>query len=515
MSRASRLIVVVVLALGFGCGRAQDRVRVLVIGIDGADWEAIERLWAEGRLPNLRGLAERGIATRLASSYGISPVIWTTMATGVAPDRHGIEGFVVPTERGDVPVSSALRRVPALWNMLSEEGLRVGVVSWWASWPAEEVDGVVVVSDRVVSGDRLAPVSGRVAPAALEERLQAWLEQALDSDQPDFERTGVGARDRLSATVGRHLLSAEDLDLAMIYLRGVDVYSHLHWSEFEPERFGMPEGDRLGADPVTAAYEASDQAIGLLMEAAGAEWDVLVVSDHGFVAMESEEARVQLDLDRLLDDLGLLVRDPQGAVDVASSSVYTYASRAGAEIKSLRFGGAAATGTRAELAAALHRVRWGDGARAFRMRDPRPRERRSGADVVVRVLRPGADERLLLDGEPVAGVVRSVTRQSGTHYRETPGVLFAAGPHVDPDAELEGVSIHDLTPTVLAAFGLPVAEDFAGVARRELFTESLRARRPPRTIPSWGERAGSAAPVTSSVDDEILEDLRALGYLDH
>ncbi|HVS63613.1 MAG TPA: alkaline phosphatase family protein [Thermoanaerobaculia bacterium] len=512
-------LVVGLLALPSCRESAPDRVRLLVVGVDGADWEAIEKLWGEGRLPNLRALAERGVATRLATAYGKSPVIWTTMATGVAPERHGIEGFVVPTEQGDLPVSSAVRRVPALWNMLSDRGLRVGVVSWWASWPAEDVNGVVL-SDRVVSGDRLAAVSARVSPAALEGRLAGWLAQALAAEEPSFEREEVGARDRLSVTVGRHLLASEDLDLVMVYLRSVDVWSHLSWKRFEPERFGLSEAERVrGSDPVTDAYEASDQAIGLLMEAAGPEWNALVVSDHGFVAMEREEVRVGLDLDRLLAELGFLVRDERGAVDLEASRAYSYASRPGDEIKKLRTGGAAGPELRVELEAALDRVRWGDGARTLRVRDARALERRAGAEIVVRVLRPGADERLMLDGgsgspTPIEGVVRSVHRQSGTHYRETPGILFASGPHVDPTAELDGASIHDFAPTVLAAFGLPVAEDFVGAARRELFTGELRARHPASKIASWGDRAGVAAPAASSIDEEILQDLRALGYLD-
>ena len=117
------------------------RPPLIVIGVDGGEWKVIRRLWAEGKLPHFKAIADRGITATLHTAYNSSPVIWTTIATGVIPEVHGITDFVVPTPRGDVPVSSAVRKVPALWNMLSRAGRRVAVLGWWASWPAEPVNG--------------------------------------------------------------------------------------------------------------------------------------------------------------------------------------------------------------------------------------------------------------------------------------------------------------------------------------------------------------------------------------
>src|SRR3954454_1974367 len=85
--------------------RTVRRPPLIVIGIDGGEWKVIHRLWDEGKLPNLKRIAERGVATTLHTAYNSSPVIWTTIATGVTPEVHGITDFVVPTPRGDVPVS--------------------------------------------------------------------------------------------------------------------------------------------------------------------------------------------------------------------------------------------------------------------------------------------------------------------------------------------------------------------------------------------------------------------------
>ena len=49
-----------------------------------------------------------------------------------------------PTTGEDLPVTSRMRKVKALWNILSDAGRRVDVVGWWATWPPENVNGSIV-----------------------------------------------------------------------------------------------------------------------------------------------------------------------------------------------------------------------------------------------------------------------------------------------------------------------------------------------------------------------------------
>jgi len=66
--------------------------RTLIIGIDGATWDIIDRLADQGRLPNLKKLAGNGVRARLRSIPPfVSPVLWTTIASGKNSDKHGIE----------------------------------------------------------------------------------------------------------------------------------------------------------------------------------------------------------------------------------------------------------------------------------------------------------------------------------------------------------------------------------------------------------------------------------------
>jgi len=98
-----------------------------------------------------------------------SPAIWTTIVTGKNRREHGIDDFIVHLgegAEGSVPVTSNIRRVKALWNILTENGVSVGVVNWWATWPAEEVDGFIISDRAFYKG-----VQNATYPFVLQDRL--------------------------------------------------------------------------------------------------------------------------------------------------------------------------------------------------------------------------------------------------------------------------------------------------------------------------------------------------------
>ena len=121
--------------------------KVLLIGWDSADWRVLSPLMDEGLLPTLSSLVNRGVMGNLGTIEPIlSPIVWTSIATGKLPHKHGVLGFVEPDPLGggSRPVGSRTRRVRALWNMLSEAGLATHVVGWYAGHPAESINGVCV-----------------------------------------------------------------------------------------------------------------------------------------------------------------------------------------------------------------------------------------------------------------------------------------------------------------------------------------------------------------------------------
>ena len=173
-----------------------------------------------------------------------------------------------------------------------------------------------------------------------------------------------------------------------------------------------------------------------------------------------------------------------------------------------------------DLSDDLARLTWPDGSPLFVVRDASQREQSRGTDFEAFVLDrrvQSADDpetRVLLDGEPIDDLVEQVGRISGTHDEHTDGIVIATGPDLDPTADPSGLSIFDITPTLLYGLGLPVAEDFAGTPRVDLFTDAFRAGHPLRTIASWGSMDEPTDAERSSVDQELVDELRALGYIE-
>jgi hypothetical protein len=174
--------------------------KVLVLGLDGADWEILDRLEAQGAIPSLARLRREGAWGVLQSEEPmLSPILWTTIATGRPPTEHGILGFLTQREGRVEPVRSDERKVRAFWNVASEAGRRVGVMGWYASWPAEPVNGFLV-SDRAgthqIAGGAPRAASGLAWPENLVpevEALRTQVEREIDAKAAARYFTAAGA----------------------------------------------------------------------------------------------------------------------------------------------------------------------------------------------------------------------------------------------------------------------------------------------------------------------------------
>src|SRR5262249_34690721 len=124
--------------------------RLLLIGLDAADWQIAGPLIEAGRMPHLARLKKNGAWTELRSTNPmLSPLLWTSIATGKTPSEHRIIDCLVahPGPGKKVPIASTFRKTKALWNIYSDAGRNVDFIGWWATWPAESIRGHMV-SDR-------------------------------------------------------------------------------------------------------------------------------------------------------------------------------------------------------------------------------------------------------------------------------------------------------------------------------------------------------------------------------
>ena len=103
------------------------RRRVLVIGLDGADWALFEPLVQDGQLPNIARVRSEGAWGGMLSTHPpVSAPAWASFTTGVWPGKHGVVDFltVLPGRRNPVPVNAQWVKAPRVWHRAGEHGRR-------------------------------------------------------------------------------------------------------------------------------------------------------------------------------------------------------------------------------------------------------------------------------------------------------------------------------------------------------------------------------------------------------
>jgi predicted AlkP superfamily phosphohydrolase/phosphomutase/Flp pilus assembly protein TadD len=313
--------------------------KVLLIGLDGADWMILDRLERAQRIPNLARLRREGAWGVLRSEPPLlSPVVWTSIATGRSPVDHGIVGFLTVRDGKTEPVRSDERQVRAFWNILSNFGLSVGVTGWYASWPAEEVQGYQI-SDRIgahqVGSEAEAPDQHLVYPVELFseiEPIRRQITEAIRKDQlgrffnlprgggevlitDDQLDTflGIVRTTELYRAVVPALVGKYDPDLTAVYFEGTDAVGHL-FSQYEPPLMSGVGPDQAAVLGVTFErfYEYIDSVLGDLLSGIDRETTtVLVVSDHGF---KSGDARPGIESVRAGQEQAALWHRPEGVI---------------------------------------------------------------------------------------------------------------------------------------------------------------------------------------------------------
>ncbi|MBL8801122.1 MAG: tetratricopeptide repeat protein [Planctomycetes bacterium] len=312
-------------------GGASDEPRAVVIGVDGADWKLIDALVAQGELPHFAGLIRRGVRGDLAtlSDIPLSPVIWTSVATGKSAAKHGVTWFLVDQPDGSrAPVRSTNRQCDALWNIADRAGVATAVVGWWASFPAEPLERGLIASDALGfhgfgSTAREGDARGKVAPHSWFAKLDALMpveqqvqyefaRRFLDVSPEDwaaerydparntprqpfnpihlFQQYAVTAQGY--AAIAEQLLSDDSFRLHMLYFEQVDSFSHLFMKYDPPKLEWIDErGFARYSRVVREWYRYQDELLGRLLARIDLERTaVFLLSDHGF---KSGERRIR------------------------------------------------------------------------------------------------------------------------------------------------------------------------------------------------------------------------------
>lgn len=290
--------------------------RLILAGWDSADWKLINPLLDAGEMPGMAWLVEGGVSGNLATMEPqLSPMLWTSIATGKRAWQHGVHGFteVDPASGRVVPVSYASRRCKTVWEILGERGLRSHVIGWFATQGEPNPHGCIV-SNMAASvqgakpddepenwpplpagtcwppdlAEEIAPL--RVGPYDIDpdEILRLFVPKAHEIDQekdPRLRHLAGHLAEAFSVHAqATHVMERDpDWDFTAIYYRPLDEICHRFMPYHPPRMDGVPERDfELYHDVVNSTYRLYDLFLRRLMHFAGSDGAVMVVSDHGF-----------------------------------------------------------------------------------------------------------------------------------------------------------------------------------------------------------------------------------------
>ena len=287
----------------------KKKSKVLLIGWDAADWKIIGPLLAKGQMPSLKKLIEKGVYGNMATmNPPYSPMLWSTVATGKTPDKHGVLGFLelIPDLKGVRPVTVKSRKSRALWNIFHNQGLKSNLVGWWPSFPAEPINGVVVTDkfQKVnINPNKKSPiVEGTIHPESLVESLHdlrvhpseiteahilPFIPKAGEIDQ-DKDQSLQTFSKIMAENVSLHaaatnLMRTTDWDFMGVYYDFIDHFCHA-FMKFHPPKLGpIPKKIfELYNDCVLSAYRFQDMMLGRMLELTDDDTTIIVMSDHGY-----------------------------------------------------------------------------------------------------------------------------------------------------------------------------------------------------------------------------------------
>ncbi len=283
-----------------------------MIGLDGLDLGVVEQFGAEC-LPNLYSVMNHGAYAALESVQPPATLPnWTTFLTGLDPARHGVFDFT--TRRGYRVrfTAGTAREAPTIFQRLDQLGFRCACLSFPATWPPEELARGVFVSgwDAPVAFE--ADRSFMWPPSLYDETVARFGTPTFD-DVDEFHADAPGWIDRLPDALvrrvvrkqewARWLLERQEWDLFAVYFGESDTASHYLWAHHDPRSPRKPRSvssdQRAG---LMRVYQALDETVGRLIDAAGSQTEITLLSDHGSGGSSDKV----LYLNRLLAEHGLL-----------------------------------------------------------------------------------------------------------------------------------------------------------------------------------------------------------------
>jgi len=263
-------------------GESRKR-RVVVIGLDGTPHTLLQRLLAEGRMPELARIVAEGELRQMDSIWPwVSSVAWASYMTGRNPAKHGIYGFIdrdPTTYKTYIPTSHHMK-ADTLWEILSRAGKRVIVINVPVTYPPRPVNGILI-------GCFLSPSVDKCAYPSTLVPLLKELGYRVDTDpwlaRRSKEEMLADVSDALTRRVRTmfYLMDNEPWDFFQCHIMETDRLHHFLWEQ-------MANGDPVYAPRFYEIYSQIDQTLGEVRRRLDDRTTLIILSDHGFTTIKKE-----------------------------------------------------------------------------------------------------------------------------------------------------------------------------------------------------------------------------------
>ena len=297
----------------------EKKTKFLLLGWDAADWKVINPLIDQGKMPALERLINKGVMGNIATlDPPLSPMLWTSIATGKYAFKHGVHGFIEAAKGGGKvsPVTQKSIKTSTLWDILNEKGYKTNVVGWWPSHPAKDIDGVQVSNfyGKANEGSKWydwPKIKNSISPKSLEDVLNAlrvhpgelnhhhlasFIEKMELLEQKDSKLVNNLLNDFAECVsihnAATYVAENTEWDFMAVYYNAIDHLSHIFMKYHPPKVDWVDEKQyEKFKDVINAIYQFHDLMLERWLEIVGEDCYVMVVSDHGF---HSDEKRTNV-----------------------------------------------------------------------------------------------------------------------------------------------------------------------------------------------------------------------------
>ncbi|NUO07811.1 MAG: alkaline phosphatase family protein [Candidatus Brocadia sp.] len=280
--------------------------KVVVIGIDGGTWKVIDPLLKEGKLPHLEKIIKKGVRSSMHTTIPSQTVpAWPACYTGVNPGKLGIYHFLTDPHKdydeGRTQTVNDLK-VKTIWDYLTENNKTALSIFVPFTYPPLEINGAIVTPVRILKElgkaelmtfppelfKELQKISGVNIEKMVEQKIK--IEKMKDEFTQDNKiRVLEKMKDLYIFTIKKiregtlYLMKKYKWDFLMVVFTPVDVLQHRFWRFMDKAH---PTYDPVLADvfgkAIAEGYAEVDQAIGEILQEAGDDVNLFIVSDHGF-----------------------------------------------------------------------------------------------------------------------------------------------------------------------------------------------------------------------------------------